>query len=153
MDTARQMKTPIRLAAALSALLAAAPLGAADPEDAVGVERGKYGDPNALVTVTFGFGRNELTDAARAVLDDFAVQMVPGQAYEVGGHTDSIGDEAYNQWLSEQRASAVRRYLVGLGAEGASLGVTGYGESQPVDSNRTLVGRQRNRRVVIRLAP
>jgi len=137
-------------AAALAAMIAAASLGAVEPEEATGLERGKYGDPNALVTVNFAFAQQELLPAARGMLDDFANTMESGRQYEIGGHTDSVGDEAYNQWLSEQRAEMVKRYLVGLGVDAAQLSAVGYGETQPTDTNRTRAGRQRNRRVVLR---
>ena len=63
------------------------------------------------------------------------------------GHTDSVGGDAYNQQLSEQRGGSVRDYLVGQGMAGASVSSTGFGKSQPVASNDTSSGRQQNRRV------
>lgn len=144
------MKTPRWGTGALALLLAVAPLHAVEPEQAVGLERGKFGDPNALVTVNFAFGRQDLTAVSRGMLDEFAGQAEPGARYEIGGHTDSIGNDAYNQWLSEQRATMVKRYLVDLGVDAAQLDVVGYGEAQPTDTNRTVLGRQRNRRVVLK---
>lgn len=147
-DTARQMKKGMGVA--LLVLACAAPAWAQQPEDAVGMERGKYGDPNALVTVTFGFARPDLGAVAHGMLDDFAAQMDANLRYEIGGHTDSVGDTAYNQWLSEQRAASVKQYLVGQGVDAGQLDVVGYGESQPIDSNRTRQGRAHNRRVVLK---
>lgn len=148
--TARQMKTRTLGALALAAMVAALPLHAAEPEEAMGLERGKYGDPNALITVNFAFARQELLPVARGMLEDFANTMEQGRTYELGGHTDSVGDEKYNQWLSEQRANVVKRFLVNLGVDAAQLTVVGYGETQPTDTNRTRAGRQRNRRVVLK---
>lgn len=136
-------------AAALAVMIGAMPVHAAEPEEAMGLERGKYGDPNALITVNFAFARPDLLPVARGMLEDFANTMEQGTAYEIGGHTDSVGDAAYNQWLSEQRANMVKRYLVNLGVDAAQLNVVGYGETQPTDTNRTRAGRQRNRRVVL----
>lgn len=140
----------LTVGAALLAMACAGPLLSAEPEEAVGLERGKYGDPNALVTVSFGFARPDLSPVARGMLDAFAAQMDPGVQYEIGGHTDSVGDTAYNQWLSEQRAASVRQYLVNQGVSGEQLALVGYGETQPVDTNKTREGRQHNRRVVLK---
>jgi outer membrane protein OmpA-like peptidoglycan-associated protein len=72
----------------------------------------------------------------------------PGLKLEVEGHTDSVGGEAYNQHLSEQRAGSVRDYLIQQGISGKDLSpAKGFGESQPVATNDTAAGRQRNRRV------
>jgi len=65
----------------------------------------------------------------------------------VAGHTDSKGSAAYNERLSERRASAVANYLEDLGVRGSRLDSRGYGESRPKSSNDTASGRQRNRRV------
>jgi OmpA-OmpF porin, OOP family len=135
---------------ALLGLACAVPAAAQRPEDAVGIERGKYGDPNALLTINFGFARPDLSPVSRGMLDDFAAQMDADARYEIGGHTDSIGDAGYNQWLSEQRAASVKRYLVGQGVNAEQLRVVGYGEDQPVDTNKTRQGRAHNRRVVLK---
>jgi len=72
----------------------------------------------------------------------------PGLKMEVEGHTDSVGGEAYNQNLSEQRAGSVRDYLIHQGISGLDLPpAKGFGKSQPVATNDTATGRQRNRRV------
>jgi len=72
----------------------------------------------------------------------------PGLMLEVEGHTDSVGGEAYNQRLSEQRAGSVRDYLIEQGIPGMnSAPAKGFGKSQPVATNDTAAGRQRNRRV------
>jgi outer membrane protein OmpA-like peptidoglycan-associated protein len=72
----------------------------------------------------------------------------PGLKLEVEGHTDSVGGEAYNQHLSEQRAGSVRDYLIQQGISATNVAsAKGFGESQPVATNDTAAGRQRNRRV------
>jgi OmpA-OmpF porin, OOP family len=65
----------------------------------------------------------------------------------VEGHTDDIGDAAYNKQLSQRRASAVRRWLIEHGVEPARLLDAGFGLERPLDTNGTPEGRQRNRRV------
>jgi outer membrane protein OmpA-like peptidoglycan-associated protein len=71
----------------------------------------------------------------------------PGLRLEVEGHTDSVGGDEYNQRLSEQRASGVRDYLTQQGIPMNSVTAKGFGKTQPVASNETAAGRQRNRRV------
>ena len=66
---------------------------------------------------------------------------------EVAGHTDSRGSDAYNMNLSQQRAEAVRTYLVSKGIAADRLSAKGYGESQPIASNATDEDRFKNRRV------
>lgn len=68
---------------------------------------------------------------------------------EVVGHTDDVGDNAYNQKLSEQRAEAVARYLVEAGIDPNKIIMTGSGESAPIASNATEEGRAENRRVEV----
>lgn len=65
------------------------------------------------------------------------------------GHTDDVGDDAYNQDLSEQRANAVRNYLVGGGADPDKIATWGAGEKAPIASNATPEGRAENRRVEV----
>jgi len=65
----------------------------------------------------------------------------------IAGHTDSTGSAAYNDRLSDRRASSVENYLENAGVRGSRLDAYGYGESKPKASNATASGRQRNRRV------
>jgi outer membrane protein OmpA-like peptidoglycan-associated protein len=66
-------------------------------------------------------------------------------------HMDSVGTAQSNQVLSENRAAAVRQWLVANGSPGARITAKGFGQTAPVASNDTPEGRQRNRRVEIRL--
>lgn len=72
---------------------------------------------------------------------------------EVTGHTDSTGDDMYNQELSERRASSVGRYLEAQGVQSVRVVTKGFGERMPVASNDSPEGRQQNRRVELRLIP
>jgi outer membrane protein OmpA-like peptidoglycan-associated protein len=67
----------------------------------------------------------------------------------VEGYTDSVGGDAYNQRLSEQRGTSVRDYLMQQGMPGSSVTTKGFGKTQPVATNDTAAGRQTNRRVEI----
>jgi OOP family OmpA-OmpF porin len=105
--------------------------------------------------VLFDFDRSEIRADATGVLDELAAAMteldVP--TAEIGGHTDAIGSDGYNQELSERRAASVVAALVDRGVT-ASLSAVGYGESAPVAANEidgvdNPAGRQLNRRVEI----
>jgi len=102
--------------------------------------------------VFFEFDSATVRDAAQAELNAAADILSARRELiliEVAGHTDSIGDETYNQKLSERRAQAVADYLVGRGIERNRLKVVGFGESRPKLPNTTLENRQQNRRVVL----
>ncbi len=75
------------------------------------------------------------------------IESHPGLNLQIEGHTDSIGSDEYNQRLSEQRADAVRDYLTEQGVPRESVAARGFGKSEPIASNDTAAGRQRNRRV------
>jgi OmpA-OmpF porin, OOP family len=76
----------------------------------------------------------------------------PNVKVEVDGHTDSVGSDAYNQKLSERRAKGVFEYLTEHGVPQSQLdGPRGFGESQPIDTNDTAAGRQRNRRTELKV--
>lgn len=79
------------------------------------------------------------------------LQNNPQVTAEIHGHTDSTGPTAYNQKLSEKRAQAVLNYLVGNGIAPERLTTRGFGESDPVAPNATSEGRQKNRRVELKL--
>jgi len=99
--------------------------------------------------VLFDTGKSTLRPGAREKLAKVSGVILghPGLKLEVEGHTDNVGGEEYNQRLSEQRAAAVRDYLVKENIPAASVTVKGFGKTQPVVSNATAAGRQRNRRV------
>lgn len=122
----------------------------------IGIER--QGDDivlNMPSSVTFGVDSSELTASARQALNEVTAVLreYPETRITVAGHTDSTGAEAYNQQLSEQRATAVGSYLVQGGIQRQRLTMVGYGESQPVASNDTEQGRAQNRRVEIIVTP
>lgn len=73
----------------------------------------------------------------------------PGLTLQIEGYTDSVGSDEFNQELSEERAASVRDFLAQEGVPASSITVKGFGKAQPVASNDTAEGRQRNRRVEI----
>ncbi len=99
----------------------------------------------------FDFDKSVLKPAGKAKLDDL-VGKVKGINLEViiaVGHTDSVGNDAYNQKLSVRRAESVKAYLVTKGIEKNRIYTEGKGEKQPVADNKTKEGRAKNRRVEI----
>ena len=69
----------------------------------------------------------------------------------IEGHTDSVGEAAYNDDLSARRAAAVEAWLVGHGIAKERLESAGLGSKEPIDTNETEAGRAKNRRVVFRI--
>jgi len=101
--------------------------------------------------VLFDFDKSILKNEGKAKLDDLAgkVKAINLEVVIAIGHTDSIGSDAYNQKLSVRRAESVKAYLVSKGIEPNRIYTEGKGEKQPVASNKTKDGRQKNRRVEI----
>lgn len=102
--------------------------------------------------VKFGFDKAELSDDAKAALDEFANSLRNDNQdvyIEIQGHTDNIGGEDYNYKLGEKRAETVRRYLSLKGVPLHRMSVISYGEMEPVADNKTREGRSANRRVVL----
>ncbi len=102
--------------------------------------------------IHFAFDKYNLTEYAQASLDSDASTITklsgtyPSLKVDVAGHTDWIGTDAYNQALSERRATAVKDYLVRKGIDAGRIRTYAYGESQPVAPNTTAEGRALNRR-------
>lgn len=106
-----------------------------------------------LTGVQFNTNTAVLTDDARKVLDEVAgtLQSQPNVAVQIAGNTDNVGNKAYNLMLSQQRAEAVRQYLVAHGIDAGRLVATGFGDFHPVAPNDTEEGRAKNRRVDFKL--
>jgi OOP family OmpA-OmpF porin len=102
-----------------------------------------------LEDVQFELNSSDLTPDSSASLDKVVAAMneYPNLRIEVQAHTDSMGDAAYNQSLSEKRANSVRDYLIGAGVAADRMEVKGYGETKPIADNDTRDGRAKNRRV------
>jgi OOP family OmpA-OmpF porin len=123
------------------------------PDTPTGDRVGPYGcSCDVTRQLEFGFDSAELTDADKTVLDEVAETLARLKFVEgtVEGHTDSQGEEDYNQDLSERRAQAVADYLESKGIAAGRLKVQGLGESKPIGDNDTAEGRTQNRRVVLR---
>ena len=105
--------------------------------------------------VTFATNSSDLSPGFFDVLNSVSVVMeeFDQTVVEVAGHTDSTGSDAYNQALSERRASSVAQYLQSQGINAQRMITIGLGESMPVADNGTETGRQANRRVEITMVP
>ena len=104
-----------------------------------------------LGDVLFDTGRSDLKPGALRTLEQLTAFLTenPERSAIIEGHTDSVGAEAFNQRLSEQRAQAVQNALIERGIAPARLSAMGFGPSKPVVGNDTAAGRQQNRRVEI----
>jgi outer membrane protein OmpA-like peptidoglycan-associated protein len=103
----------------------------------------------SMSDVLFDTGHYSLNSGAREKLAKVAGILIayPGLYIEVGGYTDNVGGDEMNQKLSENRAGAVRDYLVQEGVGTNSVSAKGFGNTSPVASNENSSGRQENRRV------
>jgi outer membrane protein OmpA-like peptidoglycan-associated protein len=99
--------------------------------------------------VLFDTGSYTLKPGAREKLAKISGILLahPGLTLQIEGHTDSVGGDDFNQQLSERRADSVRDFLAEQGVPGSNITARGFGKMQPVASNDTPEGRQRNRRV------
>lgn len=123
-----------------------------------GVEVVRKGDNitlNMPGNVTFAFDSSNLQSHFYPVLDNVAGTLTQYNqtVIEVAGHTDSVGSHAYNQNLSEQRAKSVAAYLASHGVAQQRMIVVGAGETRPISSNESEMGRAQNRRVEITIVP
>ena len=112
------------------------------------------GGTSAAFVVYFGFDRTNLTDAARATLDEVvsAVNSMSATSLSVVGHTDTVGSAGYNQGLSERRARRVAKGLVDRGIPSDAMTLAGRGERELAVSTGNGVREPQNRRVEINLS-
>ncbi|MDC7805290.1 OmpA family protein [Luteimonas sp BLCC-B24] len=105
--------------------------------------------------VTFDFGKADLKPQFYPALNNVARTLAEYDQtiVEISGHTDSVGSDAVNQRLSQQRADSVGNYLIGQGLLRQRFEIVGFGKSRPVADNSTEQGRALNRRVEIRVIP
>ena len=120
-------------------------------------------DPNACIAeiagilsqgqINFQVSKAIIRDDSKETLVSIAdaLKSCPAADVEIGGHTDSDGNEVNNQSLSEARAIAVRDVLVQSGLDGAKITAKGYGESQPIADNDNRENKAKNRRIEFRL--
>jgi OmpA-OmpF porin, OOP family len=109
-----------------------------------------------LVGLSFASGRSDIAPEQRALLQKVAqaAAVFPESQIVVEGHTDSYGSDDANMRLSRERADAVVAYLTNeFGLPAFRISAVGYGETQPIANNETPQGRERNRRIDVRIEP
>jgi outer membrane protein OmpA-like peptidoglycan-associated protein len=135
---------------------------AEDPATSDGCPKIAYvGDGQVTITerVEFDTGKSTLKPESERILSAVAEVITSTPSIlrlEVQGHTDNVGSASSNQRLSDDRAAAVRAWLIEHGVPRRKLSAKGYGEDDPIDSNRTAGGREANRRVqfkILEMAP
>ncbi|THF49458.1 OmpA family protein [Flavobacterium supellecticarium] len=104
-------------------------------------------------TILFNSGKASFQKQTFPVLQSITaiLKEYPNSRFSIEGHTDSDGKDAFNQKLSEDRAKAVKDYLIENGIDSDRLSSIGYGESKPIDTNKTAKGKANNRRVEVKL--
>ena len=102
----------------------------------------------AIKDLQFATGKATILNTSYPSLDrDASLLVEKNFSLKLAGHTDDVGSDAANLKLSKNRAEAVKAYLVKKGANPSRIEATGYGETQPIETNKTNEGRQKNRRV------
>ncbi|WP_256006518.1 OmpA family protein [Pedobacter deserti] len=102
----------------------------------------------AIKNLEFDLGKATIRSTSYPTLNKVAELLVQKDfSLKLAGHTDNTGSMALNMRLSKDRAESVKAYLVSQGANASRIEATGYGPNQPIASNKTADGRQKNRRV------
>ena len=104
-------------------------------------------------TILFDSGKSSFQKQTYPVLEAITaiLKEYPNSRFSIEGHTDSDGSDASNQTLSENRAAAVKNYLIEKGIDSSRLSSVGFGEKNPIDSNKTKAGKANNRRTEVKL--
>lgn len=109
-------------------------------------------DKLVVQNLVFASNTADLQPESRAQLSEIVAKIKGNPAIQgmtITGYTDSMGAADYNQYLSEQRAQAVRSYFIEQGIDGNMIHAVGKGETNPIADNATAAGRAQNRRVEI----
>ena len=102
----------------------------------------------AVRNLEFDFGKATIRERSFVYLNRVADLMnQKGIQLKLAGHTDNVGSDAANLSLSRNRADAVKNYMINKGVKSSKIEAEGFGESKPIESNKTASGRQKNRRV------
>jgi outer membrane protein OmpA-like peptidoglycan-associated protein/opacity protein-like surface antigen len=117
-------------------------------EDAV-----KNSEQVKIEGIFFKFDSDELTPESEITLQHVAdvLKKYPNAEVEIQGHTDSLGNDMYNTFLSQRRAESVKKFLVSKGIGETRLTAIGFGETKPIEDNGTAYGRAVNRRIEFKI--
>lgn len=115
------------------------------PANSINLVNGKF----VTHAIKFDVNKSIVKPESMGVINELVsyLKSNASASFEIGGHTDSDGDDASNLKLSEERANAVKNLLVSLGVNATQLSTKGYGETKPIDTNATAEGKANNRRV------
>ena len=113
----------------------------------------KEGGIFVLKNLYFDTGQSDIKMVSHEELDRLVrfLKNHPNVTIEIAGHTDGVGDDAHNLQLSQDRAEAVKIYLMDQGIAEVRMEAKGYGEHQPIADNNTEAGRQQNRRTEVKI--
>ncbi len=117
------------------------------------LKNAKVGEVIELRNIYFETGSCDLKSTSNIQMDELFDYLSANSKVriEISGHTDNTGSKTNNQSLSENRANSVAEYLIHKKIDPVRIQIVGYGEDQPIDSNETLEGRQKNRRVEFKI--
>jgi outer membrane protein OmpA-like peptidoglycan-associated protein len=119
------------------------------PDPGVLIAQSPSAEPSLILDgVVFDTGKSTLRPESYEHIESVLEYLTykPSAIIELSGHTDNVGNPKKNLNLSEDRANAVRDYLISKGIDGSRIIAVGYGEQRPIASNNTEEGRQLNRR-------
>lgn len=104
-------------------------------------------------TILFNTGKSTFQDVSYSALNSMVdvMKQFPNAKFAIEGHTDSTGSDKINDPLSNDRANAVKEYLISKGISASRLSSQGFGSKRPIDDNKTVAGRANNRRTEIKL--
>lgn len=108
---------------------------------------------DAFDNLNFDFGKSTIRESSFPTLDKLAQTLIEAKNWkiDIDGHTDDKGSDSFNQKLSQDRANAVKSYLVSKGVTADTITATGYGETKPIVKNDSDANRERNRRVEFKI--
>ena len=108
---------------------------------------------DAFDNLNFDFGKSTIRENSFHALDKLAQTLVEAKNWkiDIDGHTDDKGSDSFNQKLSQDRANAVKSYLVSKGVTADTIIATGFGETKPIVKNDSDANRERNRRVEFKI--
>lgn len=144
-EVANQPRTNLKLTMRYKRVEPPAPVAASEPAPSEPPPPPRF----VLQGVQFETGKATLTSGSYERLAAVVEYMTYKKSarIEISGHTDNVGNKKDNQRLSQQRADAVRDYLVSKGIDASRIRTVGYGDEKPIASNDTPEGRQQNRRI------
>ena len=138
---------------------AADPAQVAAEEKAVANCQQQLNDAMSGKTILFETNKSAIKQDSAALLESLVgiistcKEVVTERGIQISGHTDNVGNDAYNQRLSQQRADAVKNYFIQKGVDGGLVKSVGFGESKPVAPNDNEADRSKNRRITFDINP